>query len=108
MKANIHPTWNTEAVISCACGNSFKSGSTQESIRVDICAKCHPFYTGTQKFVDTLGQVERFQKKTEAAQEKSAAKRATLEARRARMNEQKGDKPSLKDLLLKARKDLNS
>lgn len=62
MKDGIHPAYNeVEAV--CACGNKFKTRSTAKAIHVDICSACHPFYTGKQKFVDTAGRVEKFQKK---------------------------------------------
>ncbi len=62
MKAAIHPKYH-EVEISCACGATLKSRSTQSDIRLDICALCHPFFTGTQKIVDTEGRVERFTKK---------------------------------------------
>jgi len=62
MKPKIHPKYR-ETQVSCACGNSFKTRSTVERIKVDICNVCHPFYTGKQKFVDATGRVERFQKK---------------------------------------------
>lgn len=62
MKAKIHPKYE-EAIVTCACGNSFGTLSTMKSIKVDVCAACHPFYTGKQKFVDTAGRVEKFQKK---------------------------------------------
>ncbi len=62
MKEKIHPKYG-EAVVKCACGETFKTGSTQESLRVDICSKCHPFFTGKQKLVDTGGRVDRFKKK---------------------------------------------
>ena len=68
MKANIHPKWNPEAQVSCSCGNMFTVGSTKDYIRVEVCNKCHPFYTGQQKFVDTLGRVERFQQKQKTGQ----------------------------------------
>lgn len=79
MKANLHPQWYPQARVTCACGNTFTVGSTKEEIRVQICNKCHPFYTGQMKFVDTAGQVERFQKKQAVGQEKAkilAAKKA--------------------------------
>jgi len=66
MKKDIHPIYFPEAVVTCACGNSWTTGSTQESIRTDICSKCHPFYTGEQRIVDTEGQVDRFMKKLQA------------------------------------------
>lgn len=62
MKPNIHPKY-APAKVSCACGNHFETRATLTEIKVDICAACHPFYTGKQKFVDTAGRVERFQKK---------------------------------------------
>ena len=62
MKKGIHPVYR-EAVVHCACGNNFKTRSTVGNINVDICAACHPFFTGTQKIVDTEGRVERFKKK---------------------------------------------
>ena len=62
MKEKIHPKYVVTKV-HCACGNEFETRSTQAALRVDICANCHPFYTGKQKFVDTAGRVERFQKK---------------------------------------------
>lgn len=63
MKDGIHPKWYPDAQVVCACGNMFKVGSTRETIHVEICHKCHPFFTGEMKFVDTLGRVEKFQKK---------------------------------------------
>ncbi len=63
MKEGIHPTYFPEATMACACGNTWKTGSTQESVRTDVCSACHPFYTGEQRIVDTEGQVERFYKK---------------------------------------------
>lgn len=62
MKAVGHPKYY-DAQVTCACGNAFTVGSTKQSIAVDICAKCHPFFTGEMRFVDTLGRVERFQQK---------------------------------------------
>jgi large subunit ribosomal protein L31 len=67
MKQNIHPKYHQAQVHCVGCGNTFTVGSTAESIRVEVCAKCHPFYTGTQNIVDTAGQVERFQRRMERA-----------------------------------------
>ena len=61
MKATGHPTYYPDAKVVCACGNTFTTGSTKPEIHVEICAKCHPFFTGEMRFVDTLGRVERFQ-----------------------------------------------
>ena len=62
MKENIHPKYET-AVVNCACGNAFETRSTSSAIRVEVCNKCHPFYTGKQKLVDTGGRVDRFKKR---------------------------------------------
>ncbi len=62
MKEGIHPEYKQVKVI-CACGEKFTIGSTRPSIHVDICSKCHPFFTGTQKLVDAEGRVEKFKKK---------------------------------------------
>ncbi len=62
MKENLHPNYE-ETTITCACGNVIKTRSTQKNIRVEICSKCHPFYTGKQKLVDTGGRVDRFKKR---------------------------------------------
>ncbi|NMB96692.1 MAG: 50S ribosomal protein L31 [Clostridiaceae bacterium] len=62
MKEGIHPNYG-ETVVRCACGETFASGSTKKELRVEICSKCHPFFTGKQKFVDTAGRVEKFKKK---------------------------------------------
>ncbi len=62
MKENIHPTYKETKVV-CACGESFTTKSTKPSIHVDICSKCHPFFTGKQKLVDAEGRVEKFKKK---------------------------------------------
>lgn len=63
MKSDIHPKWYADAVVSCACGNTFTVGSTKDKIQIDICSKCHPFFTGEMRFVDTMGRVEKFQAK---------------------------------------------
>ena len=62
MKDGIHPVY-TETTIKCACGNEIEVGSTKQDIKVEICSKCHPFFTGKQKLVDTAGRIERFRKK---------------------------------------------
>jgi large subunit ribosomal protein L31 len=59
MKEKIHPKYYN-AKVRCACGNEFEIGSTQKEIKVEICSKCHPFFTGKQKLVDTAGRVEKF------------------------------------------------
>lgn len=71
MKEKIHPQYYPEAKVKCACGNTFKVGSTKPELNVEICSNCHPFYTGEAKVIDTAGRVERFKK----MMEKSAAKK---------------------------------
>jgi len=62
MKKNIHPDY-VECTVICACGNTFKTKSTKKEIHVEICSKCHPFFTGKQKFIDSAGRIEKFRKK---------------------------------------------
>lgn len=62
MKKEIHPKYDT-AIVKCACGNTFETRATKSDISVEICSACHPFFTGKQKFVDSEGRVERFQRK---------------------------------------------
>ncbi len=72
MKTKIHPQYY-DAVVTCACGNTYTVGSTKPKIDVEICYKCHPFFTGEMRFVDTMGRVEKFQKKQAAAPTGTAA-----------------------------------
>ena len=73
MKEKIHPQYYPDAKVMCACGNSFTTGSTKKEIKVELCSKCHPFFTGERRMMDTAGRVERFrrryQKTTEEAKE---------------------------------------
>jgi large subunit ribosomal protein L31 len=63
MKPKIHPEYFTDAKVICACGNTFTTGSTKKTLKVELCSKCHPFFTGEQRVVDTLGRVERFKRR---------------------------------------------
>ena len=108
MKVNTHPQYFDDAVVTCACGNKFTTGSTMEAIKVDICSNCHPLFTGQQKFVDTLGQVERFQRRVQTSEAKAQVKKQVIEARRAKAAPERGERQSLKDLLMQARKNLKS
>lgn len=69
MKEKLHPKY-VECTVTCGCGYSFKTRSTQQKINVEICSQCHPFYTGAQRMVDTAGRVEKFQKKYNWAKRK--------------------------------------
>jgi len=77
MKKGIHPEY-VEAKVTCSCGETFVTRSTKPELRVEICSKCHPFYTGRQKLVDTGGRVERFERRQAASR---AKKKAAAEAR---------------------------
>lgn len=76
MKQGIHPQYYSDCQVSCVCGNKFTTGSTVEKIDVDVCSKCHPFFTGQQKFVDIKGRIDKFN-------EKMAKGKATKEAKSA-------------------------
>ena len=73
MKKDIHPTYFIKAGVKCSCGNSFTVGSTKEFIETEICAKCHPFYTGKEKMIDKVGRVQKFMDK--AAKKSTAPKK---------------------------------
>ena len=84
MKASIHPTYFTDAQVICSCGNTFVTGSTKQEIHVEVCFKCHPLYTGEKRYVDTLGQVGKFQQKQKVAAEyqKTAGKKQVKEEKK--------------------------
>lgn len=69
MKKDIHPKYYEKAQAVCACGNTFTIGSTKEHIEIEICSKCHPFYSGKGKIIDTMGRVEKFKKRLAKKQE---------------------------------------
>lgn len=74
MKAKIHPKWYENAKVICACGNTFTIGATVPELKVEVCYKCHPFYTGKMKFVDTAGRVDTFKSKQKKARKKVLSK----------------------------------
>jgi large subunit ribosomal protein L31 len=74
MKKDIHPKYYTKAKVECACGNVFEIGSTKESLNVEICYKCHPFYTGEEKLIDTAGRVEKFKERQSKARQTTSKK----------------------------------
>ncbi|MFC1870089.1 50S ribosomal protein L31 [Chloroflexota bacterium] len=63
MKEKIHPKYYADAEVNCACGNTFTTGSTKKKLKVEVCGKCHPFYTGERRVMDTAGRVERFKQR---------------------------------------------
>jgi large subunit ribosomal protein L31 len=70
MKKQVHPQYYPDAVIKCACGNKIVTGSTKKEMEVEICANCHPFYTGKGKMIDTAGRVEKFKQRAAKAKKK--------------------------------------
>jgi large subunit ribosomal protein L31 len=83
MKKGIHPTYHTDAVVICNCGNTFKTGSTVAEIHTEICSNCHPFFTGKQKLVDTAGNLEKFKRRMDVAS-KTKAEAKPKKERKAR------------------------
>lgn len=75
MKQGIHPNWQT-CTVTCSCGNSFDTGSVNTELQIDICDKCHPFFTGEVRFVDRQGRVDRFLNKVKVAEAKQSTKKA--------------------------------
>jgi large subunit ribosomal protein L31 len=88
MKKDIHPTYHSEAKITCACGASFSAGSTLETIHVEICSQCHPYYTGKEKLLDTAGRVDKFRARVAAAE----GFKNTMPTGKVQPNKQKADK----------------
>ncbi len=86
MKSNLHPQFYLNAVVKCACGNTFATGSTVAEIHTEICSQCHPFYTGKQKLIDTTGTVERFKQRVQ----KAALAKAQVKVKKPR--KARGDK----------------
>lgn len=101
MKAKIHPQWYNEALVSCVCGNTFKVGATKEEIRVEICSRCHPFYTGEMRYLDAKGKIERFSDRVKKA-EKMAPVIAAKKAKKAGITTDDSGPKSLKEMLLGA------
>jgi large subunit ribosomal protein L31 len=92
MKQGIHPKY-VEATVICSCGNTFTTRSTKPELRTDLCSVCHPFYTGEQRIVDTAGQVERFTRRMERAQQAGdtrSKRQRRIDARRQQLAEQQG------------------
>lgn len=80
MKDRIHPVYNEKVTVTCACGNTFETGSTEANLTVEVCSACHPFYTGKQKLVDVAGRVDKFRQRQEdskAIQKDQAEKKAS-------------------------------
>lgn len=81
MKKDIHPNYTAQATIACACGVTYEIGSTRENLQTELCAACHPFYTGKQKIIDTARRVEKFQKRVSLKTGDKTGKKAKAEKR---------------------------
>lgn len=97
MKTGIHPAWNHQAKVTCSCGATFVTGSMQDTITVDICSKCHPFFTGEMRFVDRQGRVDRFKQKVDQAKARKAAAQAKVTTKKA--DEKKKDEAAANPVL---------
>ena len=83
MKKDIHPKYYEKTKVTCSCGNTFEVGSTQEQISVEVCSACHPFYTGTAKFIDTAGRVDKFQERVKKAEAMKAKKTKKADSKKS-------------------------
>ncbi len=105
MKKKIHPKFNNKIKVTCSCGNTFYTGSTEDEIETELCSKCHPFFTGKQRIVDTENLVAKFEERKKVAKKSSyKSKREKMKARKAKKTKQKRDAekaPTLKDMLKK-------
>lgn len=99
MKANVHPKFFDNAKVVCICGNQFTTGSTQESMHVELCYKCHPFYTGEQRFVDSGSLIQKFQRKQKKASEYQATNKKKVEEKKKKASGPK----SLREMLMGAK-----
>ncbi len=96
MKASIHPQYNDQAQVICVCGNKFTTGSTKEILHIELCYKCHPFYTGEQRFVDSASRIQKFQTKQAVSQTFKATKQKKVEEKK-----KKDDGPkTLREMLM--------
>jgi large subunit ribosomal protein L31 len=101
MKSNIHPNWHNDCKVTCSCGNTFETGSIESALKVDICSKCHPFFTGEMRFVDEQGRVEKFQQKLQNAAKWQATNKAKAKDKATKAQAPK----SLKEMLTGASTD---
>lgn len=102
MKQKIHPKWHDNCQVTCACGNTFVTGSVMPEIKVEICSACHPFFTGEMKFIDSLGRVERFKQKQAAAKKKKyVSKKQRKKAKKMTQDKQNTGPKTLREMLKK-------
>jgi len=91
MKKKIHPKYFDKSQVACSCGHSFKVGSTEEKIVVEVCSSCHPFYTGKQKLVDVAGRIDKFRKRMKGAVKAEKATKAIEKNKGKESNSKKED-----------------
>jgi len=94
MKKDIHPKYYEKAKVTCSCGNTFEVGSTEPELKVEVCSACHPFYTGTAKFIDTAGRVDKFQERVRKAKEMKEKKSTKKVAIKTEKNERRSKTPA--------------
>lgn len=106
MKTNLHPNWQ-ECAVTCACGNSFVTRATVATMQVDICNKCHPFFTGEQRYVDKQGRIDKFKQKMATSKQKRAEAEAKQAEKLAKTKaaETPAEKKSFKQMLSQAKRD---
>ena len=108
MKANIHPVWHEDVVVTCACGNSFTTAGTLPKIEVEICSNCHPFYTGQLKYIDTAGRVDAFMERQKKVQVKIVSKTEKRQLKRERKIQKELERPdTLEELRTSSAKSKN-
>lgn len=105
MKAQIHPKWYPDAEVICACGHTFKVGSTLPKIEVEVCSKCHPFYTGQMKYVDTAGRVDAFQLRRARARKNVLSKAEKRRLKKEKKIQQELEKPESLEEIRRQEKD---
>lgn len=99
MKNGIHPKYNSQAKVVCACGETFTIGSTSDVISVEICSKCHPFWTGAEKFVDIEGRVDQYKRKQEVGDKARKERIKKLKEKLAKDQAKDESPKTLKDML---------
>lgn len=105
MNTAIHPTWYPEAKVTCACGNTFVMGSTKATYETEVCASCHPFFTGQLKFLDTKGRVDAFLSKQKNAKGQTMSK---TERRKLKREQQLNEEMSLPDTFAEFKKTIKT
>ncbi len=102
MKAQIHPKWFKDCKVTCACGNTFTTGATTESIYIEVCSKCHPFYTGQMKYLDTAGRVEKFKNRMSTKSGKNISKTDKRKLKREKRIQEELNRPDTLEQLRKS------